>query len=232
MRRLILVALLVTTLLAQERLNISARPSAIQPGESTTLTWQTQGQTAFLSGVGTVPPSGSMVVTPRVSTTYTLVSEGTQRVEFVSTTVAVVGERGGGDADFPNPRDFPEGLSGQRHSIRYTTFLDLAFKTLQDQMKFRVNSLHAPHDPFYVFITDRQPRPDLVHASDRGIRSRRLAYEVQIFDPKNAASAIPFEVKAILEYQRLGEAAWHFETNEELTREALAQLKQTLDTSP
>ncbi|MGB8889001.1 MAG: hypothetical protein WCC87_19895 [Candidatus Korobacteraceae bacterium] len=157
-------------------------------------------------------------------------SEGAQGVEFASTTVAVVGERGGGD--FPDPTDFPKGLSGQRHSIRYTTFLDLAFKTLQDQMKFRVQSEHAPHDPFYVFFTDRQPRPDLVHASDRGIRSRRLAYEVQIFDPKNAASAIPFEVKAIIEYQRLGEAAWHFETNEQLTREALAQLKQTLETSP
>src|SRR5271157_2704635 len=94
MRRLTLIALFVSSLFAQERPSITAKPRQVQPGQSTTLTWNSSGQTAFLSGVGRVPTSGATVVTPNTSTEYTLVSESTQGIQFASTTVEVVGVRG------------------------------------------------------------------------------------------------------------------------------------------
>jgi hypothetical protein len=51
----------------------NANPSAIAPGQSSTLSWQVVNATSVtLSGVGTVQPVSSMAVSPTVTTTYTL----------------------------------------------------------------------------------------------------------------------------------------------------------------
>ncbi|HEY6343162.1 MAG TPA: OmpA family protein [Bryobacteraceae bacterium] len=51
----------------------NANPSAIAPGQSSTLSWQVQNATSVtLSGVGTVQPVGSVAVSPTMTTTYTL----------------------------------------------------------------------------------------------------------------------------------------------------------------
>ena len=57
--------------------NMSANPPAINQGQSATLTWQsTNANDASISGVGAVPVSGSKVVYPTQSTTYTLAAKG------------------------------------------------------------------------------------------------------------------------------------------------------------
>ncbi len=56
---------------------LAANPSVIQQGQSTVLTWQTGNATDIsISGLGTVPPSGSRSVTPNMSATYNLVAKG------------------------------------------------------------------------------------------------------------------------------------------------------------
>ena len=56
---------------------IAADPSVIQQGQPTTLTWETSDATDItVSGLGTLPASGSRSVTPDSSTTYTLVAKG------------------------------------------------------------------------------------------------------------------------------------------------------------
>jgi peptidoglycan-associated lipoprotein len=56
---------------------LAAEPSVIQQGQSTVLTWHTDHATEIsISGLGTLPASGSRSVTPSVSTTYTLVAQG------------------------------------------------------------------------------------------------------------------------------------------------------------
>jgi len=48
-------------------------PLTIQPGQSSTLSWTTNGaSTVSISGIGTVPANGSTQVTPAQTTTYTL----------------------------------------------------------------------------------------------------------------------------------------------------------------
>ncbi|MBZ5646636.1 MAG: peptidoglycan-associated lipoprotein Pal [Acidobacteriia bacterium] len=57
--------------------SLTANPSAIERGQSTTLTWQTQNATdVSIGGLGTVEPSGSRQVSPSDSTTFRLTAKG------------------------------------------------------------------------------------------------------------------------------------------------------------
>jgi peptidoglycan-associated lipoprotein len=69
---------------------LAAAPDVIQQGQSTTLTWQTQNANDItISGLGTVPASGSRSVTPNSSTTYTLTANGAGGTQDASTRVTV-----------------------------------------------------------------------------------------------------------------------------------------------
>ncbi len=56
----------------------SASPASVSPGEAATLTWSTTGATSASidQGVGPVPTSGGVFVSPTVATTYTLTVTG------------------------------------------------------------------------------------------------------------------------------------------------------------
>ena len=57
--------------------SLSANPSTIERGQSTTLTWQTQNATDItISGIGTVEPSGSRQVSPPDSINFRLTAKG------------------------------------------------------------------------------------------------------------------------------------------------------------
>jgi hypothetical protein len=213
---------------ATGQVSLSANPESTEPGGAVTLTWSSPGASTFIDGVGAVSPSGSTSLTPRASATYNLVSEGPKGIRYASVRVQVTGERG--ESVFPDPDDFPPGVSDRRTSIPYTDFLDVTFKTLQDRLKFRVRGQHLPRQSFYVFFTDRQSRPDLLRPTDRGIRSRRVAYWVHIDEPRSG-KAVAFEVKALVEYQRAAEAKWRLETDQPLVTEVAARLKQQLLTA-
>jgi peptidoglycan-associated lipoprotein len=59
-------------------ISLSASPSAIEAGQSTTLSWNTSNATSVTidNGVGTVEPSGRRTVSPSASTTYTARATG------------------------------------------------------------------------------------------------------------------------------------------------------------
>jgi hypothetical protein len=210
------------------QLTIAANPESVDAGEPVVITWKSPGTSAFIDGVGVVRPSGSKTITPTGSMTYTLVSQGPSGIGYASVRIPINGQRG--EAIFPDPNEFPQGVSDRRSAIAYPDFLDVAFKTLQDQLKFRVRGEHLPQQTYYVFFTDREPRPELVKPSDRGIRARRVAYSVRVEEPR-AGQAIPFEVKALVEYQRSAEATWRAETDPQLLTGIVGQLKQQLLTA-
>jgi peptidoglycan-associated lipoprotein len=58
--------------------SLSAKPSTIERGQSTTLAWESQDATALTlePGLGQVPARGSMTVSPYESTTYRLAVKG------------------------------------------------------------------------------------------------------------------------------------------------------------
>lgn len=64
---------------APPTITLSAYPSTVAPGVSSTLSWNTNGNVSSVTidqGIGTVAESGSIVVTPTQSTTYTAVAVG------------------------------------------------------------------------------------------------------------------------------------------------------------
>lgn len=69
---------------------LAAAPEKIEQGQSTTLTWQTSNATEIsIPGLGTLPASGSKLVSPNSSTTYTLVAKGTGGERDTSARVTV-----------------------------------------------------------------------------------------------------------------------------------------------
>ncbi len=73
-------------------IDINASPTTVERGDPTTLTWNSSDASTLLidSGVGNVAESGSMVVTPLESTTYTATATGPGGDAQSSTRVTVV----------------------------------------------------------------------------------------------------------------------------------------------
>lgn len=71
---------------------LTASPSTIERGEQTTLSWTTTDTMSLVidSGIGTVAESGSLVVSPRESTTYTATATGAGGEATSTTRVTVV----------------------------------------------------------------------------------------------------------------------------------------------
>jgi peptidoglycan-associated lipoprotein len=69
---------------------LAANPSVIEQGQPTVLTWQTSNASEItIAGLGTVPSSGSRSLTPKASTTYTLVAKGPGGTGDATTRVTV-----------------------------------------------------------------------------------------------------------------------------------------------
>ena len=70
--------------------SLAANPNVLQQGQATFLTWQTTNASEVtIPGLGTVSPSGSRSVTPRESTTYTLLARGSGGAKDASARVTV-----------------------------------------------------------------------------------------------------------------------------------------------
>jgi hypothetical protein len=72
-------------------IRLQAVPTNIAPGESSTLTWETEGaDEVTMSGIGTVRPNGAATVSPSQTTTYKLTAKNAQG-EVNSTVTVQVG---------------------------------------------------------------------------------------------------------------------------------------------
>ncbi|MGA9527953.1 MAG: peptidoglycan-associated lipoprotein Pal [Terriglobales bacterium] len=70
--------------------SLAASPNTINPGDSTTLTWQTtNANDVSIDGIGKVDTSGSRQVTPAASTTYHLVAKGAGGTQDATARVTV-----------------------------------------------------------------------------------------------------------------------------------------------
>jgi probable HAF family extracellular repeat protein len=77
---------------ARPTASLSANPSSVSQGASSTLTWHTTHATdVSINGLGTVQPNGSQSVTPAASITYTLTATGPGGTQTATATVTVTG---------------------------------------------------------------------------------------------------------------------------------------------
>ncbi len=69
---------------------LAANPTTVQQGQTSLLTWQTGNANEIsISGLGTLPPSGTRTVSPGESTTYTLIAKGPGGTNDASARVTV-----------------------------------------------------------------------------------------------------------------------------------------------
>jgi peptidoglycan-associated lipoprotein len=81
-----------TTTFPNPTIEISASPSMIERGQQTTLSWNSTHATSLVldGGIGNVTPSGSLIVSPPESITYTATAGGSGGEVRASTRVTVV----------------------------------------------------------------------------------------------------------------------------------------------
>jgi hypothetical protein len=72
-------------------IRFEANPVTVLPGESSTLSWTTQGTASVsIGGIGAVDANGSRVVTPAQTTTYTLTASGSDGRQVTAPVTVVV----------------------------------------------------------------------------------------------------------------------------------------------
>ena len=73
-------------------IEVKASPSTIERGNQTTLSWTSTGANSILidGGIGNVAETGSLVLSPRESITYTAIAKGSDSDSRASTRVTVV----------------------------------------------------------------------------------------------------------------------------------------------
>ena len=78
-------------------IELKASPSTIERGNQTTLSWTSTNANSILidGGIGNVAETGSLVLSPRESITYTAIAKGTDSDTRASTRVTVVDRRDG-----------------------------------------------------------------------------------------------------------------------------------------
>jgi hypothetical protein len=77
-----------------------------------------------------------------------------------------------------------------------------------------------------VFATKTGGLPAPVKNDEGGIRSRRLAYRVEIIDSASAAGKYSCRISALIQYRRFKESTWRTENSADLHRECAENLVQ------
>jgi hypothetical protein len=208
---------------------IRADPATIPLGGVTKLVWVAHGAEAFLSGIGKVPPSGSLQLSLTEPTNFTLVVDDKGKIRSQSAKVALEGVKG--DPIGPNFDGFSGDVSGQNSSLGFVQFEIFVFNTLQDMSFMPVHGDFVPGRNYDWLYTELKDEPKLVRPTDTGVRRRQIAYAVKIDKPNDDAKPPRhFEVRCLIVYQLLGESKWHHEEkNSTLVGQQSATLGKILE---
>ncbi len=206
-------------------LHFKTDSSRIEAGASAKLQWDAQATDKLvILGVGPVPSTGSIAVSPKRHTNYTIIDESPHGFVARTVEVEVLGSRG---TDFPpDPDQFHFPVSEQRTVRSRADFLAAVFGVLQNDLNFivRTSSLN-PADVQY--LTNLSERADLVDSIDGNrLRGRRIAYLVDVQDQ---SAGIYCTVKSDIQFRLRSEDTWRPESREDLylrkDREMLNRLK-------
>jgi len=206
------IVVILTAAAKSAELQFSAEKPRIAAGESTTLTWKaTPGQKTILLGTGDVAATGSLSVSPSVTSNYTLLLDTASGLFARTLTIEVTGARG---TDFPaDEEQFRYPLSDQRAVRSPSAFLQEIFRLLQNDLAFSVRTYTAENG-VVVFLTNLSTQADLISdAERRRLRARRIAYRLEVAD---RSGQLAWTVKSLIESQLRAEETWRKESDEAL----------------
>jgi hypothetical protein len=192
-------------------------------GESCTLTWTSAANEAYIVGVGKVEGSGSVQVAPAVPTDYVLVVNTGRGIEYTTLHIDVMGLKG--NEDYPDQDKFQPGLRDVKKAS-YADFLSVVTTTLQNTLAYHVRGAYLPPDHFILIYTNWIVQQKLTLPTDKGIRRRQVAYAVHVNEP--VKGVIAFDVRALVQYQRMGESTWRDDQDPQVNRMAEQILQEIL----
>lgn len=198
---------------------LSAEPQLINSGATAVLHWNApSASNVILLGHGKVDPSGSLAVSPRETTLYTVVADGPAGLLAKTLSIEVQGARG---VDFPSDQEqFRYPLSDRRKVRSESAFLDGVHRLLQNDMGFSVRAYSV--GGVFVFLTNSSERPDLVGDDERRrMRARRISYWLDVQDQ---GGVLAYTLKTLIEFQLRAEETWHKEGREDLYQRKGADL--------
>jgi len=206
-------------------LHFKTDSTRIEAGASANLQWAAQAEDKLvILGLGPVPSTGSIAVSPKRHTNYTLIDESARGFIARTVEVEVIGSRG---TDYPpDPDEFRYPVSERRTVHSRADFLGAVFGVLQNDLDFVVRtSTLNPSD--VQFLTNLSERADLVDSVDANrLRGRRIAYMVDVQDQP---SGVYCTVKSYIQFRLRAEDTWRPESREDLyqrkDRELLNRLK-------
>ena len=216
----LLTLLLLLTVSASGASTFHSSQSRISFGDSCTLTWSTAASEAYIVGVGKVEGSGSVQVAPGVPTDFVLVVNTGGRIEYTKLHIDVDGLKG--NEEYPDQDKFQPGLRDERKAP-YLGFLDTVFKTLQGKFPYHVRGSYLPPDHFILIYTNWAVQPKLMLSTDKGIRQRKVAYAVHVNEGTSDVTA--FDIRALVQYQRMGESEWRDDKDPQVNRMAEEMLQ-------
>ena len=109
-------------------ISLRSEPSAIEPGQSATLSWSaSNAKTVNISGLGEVPASGQRSVTPRTSTTYTGTATGDGGTATASARVTVTEPPAAEPPRSERPRGNPQPESNPSAAEQFTRAVSAIF---------------------------------------------------------------------------------------------------------
>lgn len=204
---------------------LSVQPNAIEIGDSCRIVWRTDGSRTFISGVGSVEKSGSLVRSPTASTTYRLLTTVNGKVSHVSADVTVEGTKGAHSRFLASV--FEPGVSGSRSDVEPLELLGIAHRVLQDELGLSVDGEFLPGRPWWVLYTNSGERNV---ETEPGVLRERVAYYVRVDDAK-PGHPVSFEVRARVERQLFGQRTWRAAEDQQVAHEAAQQLRRRLEAS-
>ena len=184
-------------------ISLSASPQSIAPGASSTLSWDAQGASGCTAAGGQgfsggVPVSGSAMVQPSQSTTYSLTCTAGSTSQTATTTVtiaAATSQSVGAAGAFANPDDgaIPDRA---KHPLAFPTAIGFGKNTsarASNAVVYKINSLEDTANPTDGKITYRECALALAVSSPYTIPAGRPRYCV--FD---VAGAIEIQSPAFI----------------------------------
>jgi hypothetical protein len=212
---------LVLTISASAATSFRSSQLQISYGDSCTLTWSSAGSEAYIIGVGKVKGSGSVQVAPSQSTDYVLIISSGVRMEYTKLHISVTGLKG--NEEYPDQGKFQTGLRDQSKA-KYPDFLDRVTRALQSSpFEYHVRGSWLPPDRFILIYTNWVVQHKLMLPTDKGIRQRQVAYAVNVNEP--ITGIITFDIRTLVQYQRLGESQWRDDKDPDVNRLAEQMLK-------
>lgn len=212
-----------------DNLRLSASSMSVPAGDPVSISWQTGGFPAYLSGVGLVDAQGTVVLKPNFTTTFSLLTDTPSLRKDL--TIVVTGIKGAND-EFPT-QDQCSGHQQRNRTIKSLVYYLAALRNkLESEMKFTLYDFSRNNTNY--FMTHLSETSAFLPPTEEGMRAQRIAFMIAVMPiqtencpatsaasltehratAKESAICVTVSVASSLQYQRLSEGIWR--TNKSL----------------